>query len=59
MVEKLVELHTTHLHDLLAASASQQATDVQSELCPRHFAVASRDLRLAVDWYLYLRAMKL
>jgi len=59
MVVKLIDLHTQHLRDLLAATASRQVTDVQLEVYPRYFAAASRDLREAVDWYLYLRSVKL
>lgn len=59
MVVKLIDLHTQQLRDLLAANASRQLAKAQAEVCPRYFATASRDLHRAVDWYLYLREMKL
>jgi len=56
MVVKLIDLHIQPMRDLVV-SGSRQVTNVQSEVCQRHFATTSRDLRQAVDWYLYLRDM--
>jgi hypothetical protein len=59
MVVKLIDLQTQHLRELLATHGSRQITNTVSDVCPQYFATASRDLRQAVDWYLYLRDMKL
>jgi hypothetical protein len=59
MVVKLIDLQVQHLHELLATNASRQLANAQADVCPRYFADASLDLRRAVEWYLYLRDMKL
>ena len=59
MVVKLVELKIQQLRDLLATYGSRQQVNVQSDVSPQYFATASRDFRQAVDWFRYLREVKL
>jgi hypothetical protein len=61
MVLKLIDLEARHSNELLLNSEeSDRALRPEPiESIARHFAAATSDLRLAVDWFRHLRAQKM
>jgi len=60
MLVKLIELQAEHLEDLLRHEESDRALRPEStESMARYFAAATRDLRRAVGWLLFLRAQRM